>query len=81
MEETLERSRFAQTCFYLQLLDGVSSSADHQPHFAGWDQHLLHRGPALAVAVETRAVPAALHDLDKQSLCLPEKQSSGVSDM
>lgn len=57
---------------YLQLLDGVAAAADHQPHLAGRDQHLLHRGTAaVPVAVETRPVSAALHDLDQQPLGLP----------
>lgn len=56
---------------YLQLLDGVAAAADHQPHLAGRDQHLLHRGAAVAITMETRPVPTPLHDLDQQPLRLP----------
>lgn len=58
---------------YLQLFDGVSSSANHQPHLTRWDQHLLHRGSALPIAMETGTVSTAVHDLDQQPLRLPVK--------
>lgn len=54
---------------HLQLFDGVPSSANHKSDLTGRDQHLLHSG--LTIAMETRAVSAAVHDLDQEPLGLP----------
>lgn len=57
---------------YLELFNGVSAPADHQAHLTGRNQHLLHRAATLPIAVETRPVPTAFHNLSQHSLSLPE---------